>query len=148
MNRSLRFAAGLGAVAAMVTFSGVGMAAEQFKFDLGSAYPDQALISLGAKDFIRLVDEKTKGTVKITGQFGGSLGYKSRELYEAAEEGAVDLATFPLDNLLGLDPLFELHSLPFVSPSFKASKAMFDAARSEHEKVFNRVNQTVLFATV
>src|SRR5690606_38800865 len=85
--------------------------------------------------------------IEINGHFGGALGYDSRSQYSAAEQGAVDLAQYPLDNLLGLDPMYELHSLPMLAPSLDDAYQLYTLAQPFHEEAFKKANQTILFSS-
>jgi len=120
--------------------------AEPLKLNLASAYPQQALISVAAQEFADRLKEATNGEITIVTNFGGALGYSSREQYDAMEEGALNLAQYSFDNLLGLDPIFALHSLPFVSTSIDETYTLYSKAFPFYEGVFAKANQKLLFA--
>ena len=132
-----------GAVAA--SFLVAGPAAGQMKkWNLASANPAVSLSGETSNHFVKLVKEKTGGTIDITPHFGAALGYKGRDQYSAVEDGAVTFASTAFDKIVGLAPIYELQSLPFLTPTIKETKAMFDAARPYYEKAFNGANQTLL----
>ncbi|MBK5203970.1 MAG: TRAP transporter substrate-binding protein [Polaromonas sp.] len=130
----------------LMSAASIAMADAPKRFDFASAYPENSLISQAVVDFANNVKVHSQGKILISTHFGGALGYDSRSQYAAAEQGAVDLAQYPMDNLLGLDPMYELHSLPFISPSIKDSYELYKIALPFHEKAFNKANQTILFS--
>lgn len=134
------------ATVALASLTSITPAHAAKTFDFASAYPENALISEAVVSFVDNVKEKSDNELVITAHFGGALGYDSRAQYEAAEQGAVDLAQYPLDNLLGVDPMYELHSLPFIAPSVGESYELYKAALPYHEEAFNKANQTILFS--
>ena len=86
-------------------------------------YAPTATIGTANQHFADLVREKTNGTVDITCHFGGALGYSSREGYDAVEEGGVDMTSFAFDNLVGLHPIYNVHScLSWREPSTKPGR--------------------------
>lgn len=119
---------------------------QALQLNLASAYPQQALISVAAQEFADRLKQETGGKITIVTNFGGALGYSSREQYDAIEQGALHLAQYSFDNLLGLDPIYALHSLPFVSPSIDGTYAIYKKAFPFYENVFVKANQKLLFA--
>jgi TRAP-type C4-dicarboxylate transport system substrate-binding protein len=115
--------------------------------ELNLANPNPATSLSGETDqmFVDLVKKKTNGAVNITAHFGGALGYKGRDQYTAAEDGAIAFASTPFDKIVGLAPIYALQSLPFLTPTVNETKTMFDVAKPYYEKAFNGANQTLLY---
>ena len=121
-------------------------AEKSFKLDMAMQYAPTATIGVANQHFADLVREKTNGTVDITCHFGGALGYSSREGYDAVEEGGVDMTSFAFDNLVGLHPVYNVHSLPFVARTFDEAWPLYQAARPYHDKAFKEANQVLLLS--
>ena len=88
----------------------------RYRLDLANADPATAIPALADAHFARLLSERSDGRIQMATHFGGSLGYESRDHFEAVETGALDLASSPLDKLVGFAPIFQLQSLPFLTP--------------------------------
>jgi len=116
------------------------------KLDFSTIYAQNMIVGMAATEYLEAVKKESNGEIDIAGHFGGALGYNSRSQYTATEEGAVDLAQYPLDNLLGLDPMYELHSLPFIATTMDGQRRLYKAALPYLEKAFNKANQTILFS--
>jgi len=121
-------------------------AEKSFKLDNAMQYAPTATIGVANQHFADLVREKTKGTVDITCHFGGALGYTSREGYDAVEEGGVDMTSFAFDNLVGLHPVYNVHSLPFVARTFDEAWVLYQVARPYHDKALKEANQILLMS--
>lgn len=132
--------------AAILIAAGAAHAEQNFKLNMAMQYGPTATIGIANQHFADLVKEKTKGTVDITCHFGGALGYTSREAYDAVEEGGVQMTSFAFDNLVGLHPVYNVHSLPFVARTFDEAWALFHAARPYHDKALEGANQVLLFS--
>lgn len=119
-------------------------AQDMMKFDLANAFPESTLPAQSEKNFVKLVEEKSDGSVIITPHFGAALGYEGREQFSAVRDGAVALASAPFDKYVGFAPIFALQSMPFLTPTIEKTKTLFDIARPYYEKAFNEANQTLL----
>ena len=133
--------------ASVLLLSATGAWAEKsVKLDMAMQYGPTNTIGTANQHFADLVKEKTNGTVVITCHFGGALGYTSREGYDAVEEGGVDMTSFAFDNLVGLSPVYNVHSLPFVARTFDEAWTLYQAARPYHDKAFKEANQVLLMS--
>jgi TRAP-type C4-dicarboxylate transport system substrate-binding protein len=129
--------------AGAIAFVGVASAAEKFNFSFGNAatsHPNQTNLK-----FVELVKERTKGQIDIIIHAGSSLGYKERESYLAVRDGAVEMGGSPFDKLIGLQPVYELQSLPFLTPTIESTKAMWEAALPWYEEAFKKDNMILVF---
>jgi TRAP-type transport system periplasmic protein len=124
-----------------------GANAQQKKWDLANEYPATSIHAETADEFARLVTDKTGGEIKITSHHGGALGYKSLDQFDAVGDGALPLASSSFVFWTGIDPIFQLPSLPFVAPTIKDTRALYDVAKPSYERVLSKNNQILLFAT-
>ena len=145
MNVMTKAAAWTIASVGAVGVVGIASGAEVIKMNLANPNPAVSLSGETDKLFTELVKKNTAGTVEVTPHFGGALGYKGRDQYTAVEDGAVAFGSTPFDKLVGFAPIYELQSLPFLTPTVAETKAMFDVARPYYEKAFNGANQTLLY---
>ncbi|MEZ5738236.1 MAG: TRAP transporter substrate-binding protein DctP [Burkholderiaceae bacterium] len=121
-----------------------GLAEQTHQFNLANEFAAGTLPAQSEQRFVELVDKKSNGMIKITPHFGGALGYKSRDQFMAVRDGAVALGSAPFDKFVGLDPIFTLQSLPFLTPTIEKTRALFEIARPYYETAFNKANQTLL----
>jgi TRAP-type transport system periplasmic protein len=118
----------------------------QIYWDLSSEYAATSLVALADQDFIERVSGKTDGELAITPHFGGALGYRSRDHFDAVGDGAVQIASSYTGAFTGIDPVFALSSMPFLAPSVEEARALYEAARPYYQKVFENRNQKLLYA--
>ena len=119
--------------------------AAEFNLNLANEYPASSLPAQAEQYFADQLKQRTGGRIEVKLHFGGVLGYKSRDHYNAVLDGAVQLASTPFDKLLGLAPIYALQSLPFVTPTIEKSETLYRVARPYYESAFNKANQTLLF---
>ena len=119
----------------------------RYRLDLANAHPASAISVLADAHFARLLSERSGGRIRMATHFGGALGYESRDHFEAVETGALDLASSPLDKLVGFAPIFQLQSLPFLTPGQREARALYEVARPYYEAAFREVGQTLLYAS-
>lgn len=118
----------LAVAAALTTITGglwsENAAAAELKMRLGHVFAINSPIDEASKEFARLVGERSKGEITITvfpnNQLGGdeALG---REL----SRGSLELAFLNPGSLAGLDPLLDIHYLPYIATNFKEVDALF-----------------------
>lgn len=116
-------------------------------WDLANEYPPNSLQGQTVEVFAKAVAEKTDGTVTITIHHGGSLGYKSVDQFDAVGDGALQAASSAFVAWPGIDPIFQLSSLPFLAPTTEDVRRLYEIARPQYDKVFEFNNQILLFAT-
>ncbi len=121
--------------------------AQTINWDMPNEYQENSLGGLADKDFIRLVAEKSGGRIVVQPHFGGSLGYKSSGHFNAVEDGAVPLAHTFGGVLVGVDPIFQINTLPFLVANVDAMHTLVDVARPYIEEAFAKANQKLLYVT-
>jgi len=99
--------------------------AEEIKAKFGTSLPDSHPQTLGARKFAELVDQKSKGRIKITVYSGAQLG--SDQQMQAALRGGTQEFTAPSTaTLANLVKEFGVFGLPFSFASEKQADAVFD----------------------
>jgi len=119
----------------------------QIQWDMPNEYPQNSIHAQGDVVFADKLAELTDGQIKITHHFGGSLGYKSVDQFDAVGDGAVPIADTYGGPPSGLNPMFLLPSLPFLAPSIDQAQALWETARPTYEKIFANANQKLLYAS-
>lgn len=84
--------------------------------------------------------------LQITYQGGGALGFKSSDHFETVSIGAVQSAITLITQLSGIDPLFNLSSIPFLVNSPEEAYMLWQAAKPEYAKVFEDNGMVLLWA--
>lgn len=129
-----------------INVSGNAVAAE-FEFDLANEYAASSLPGQTETYFIEQLKEKSGGKIEVTAHFGGALGYKSRDHYSAVRDGAMAMASTPIDKLVGFAPIFPIQTMPFVSPTIDQTETLFQVCRPYYEKALNKANQTLILGS-
>lgn len=135
-----------GAAIALTAFTG-GALAQTYSWDLANEYGEATIMGQADKVFIEAVAEASGGDIKITGHYGGSIGYKSVDQFDAVGDGALDIADTVATSLSGIEPLFLLSSLPFIAGSNHDARTLWEVARPYYDEVFAKHNQVLLWAT-
>lgn len=124
-------------------FTGRAMAAEAW--DLACEYNATSYPVQLAERFAELVSKGSGGDVAITIHSGAALGYKSADQFYAVADGALPLAFTLLPQLGGINPLFEVSSLPFLAVNHAEAKTLSDVARGFYAPIFEENGQVQLF---
>lgn len=99
-------------------------AAAEMKLRLGHVFAINSPVDEASKEFAKLVSDRTKGEISIAvfpnSQLGGDEAL-AREL----SRGSLELAFLNPGSLAGLDPLLDIHYLPYIATSFKEADAIF-----------------------
>ncbi|NDW05996.1 TRAP transporter substrate-binding protein [Jiella pacifica] len=125
----------------------VGAAAAQERWDLANEYPPNSVHAQSADTFIKALDAASNGEISVTAHHGAALGYKSVDQFDAVGDGAVQVASSFVGAWSGIDPVFLVSSLPFLAPTVKDTRALYEASKPYYEKVLADSNQVFLFAT-
>ncbi len=121
--------------------------AQQYKWDMPNEYPGTSIQGEGDRHFSKLLAEKSDGKIEIVHHFGGALGYKSKDQLDAVEMGAVVIANTFIPPLGGVNPIFLLSSLPFLSDSPEQANKLYQVAKSYYAEVLKDHNQILLYAS-
>ncbi len=122
-TRTLRCA--LAITMAALCFGTTAAIAQEIKARFGTSLPDSHPQTLGARKFAELVDQKSKGRIKISVYSGAQLG--SDQQMQAALRGGTQEFTAPSTaTLANLVKEFGVFGLPFSFASEKQAYAVFD----------------------
>lgn len=147
-NTFLRTLVAVAAVAGALTLGGAPLAqAGKLNWDMPNEYPATSVQGEGDQYFSKLLHEKSGGEIEITHHFGGALGLKSKDQLDAVGDGAVVLANTFIPPLGGIDPIFLLSSLPFLSSNVDEAKLLYEVAKPYYDKVLQTHNQKLLYAS-
>jgi len=113
-----------GAALALATLAAAPAMAQEVKARMGHVFAANSTMDQAAQEFAKLVGERTKGKIGITvfpaNQLGGEMA-QAREL----SRGSLELALLNPGSLAGLNPLLDIHYLPFIASDFKQVDAIF-----------------------
>lgn len=110
-------------------------------------YPATAMPGEGISVFAAALATKSGGRLTVEPSFDAKLGIRSAGMAKAIREGAVEAGDAFGGALAGLDPVFGLSSLPFVSPSLEEARRLADLARPLYEQAFARQGLKLLYVT-
>jgi tripartite ATP-independent transporter DctP family solute receptor len=101
-----------------------GAASAEMKIRLGHVFAINSPVDEASNEFAKLVSDRTKGEIVISvfpnSQLGGDEAL-AREL----SRGSLELAFLNPGSLAGLDPLLDIHYLPYIATNFKEADAIF-----------------------
>lgn len=136
------------AVAALASTALLSMpASAEVKLDLANEYSATSLVGQADIYFVEAVKKESGGEIVVTPHFGGALGFKSKDHFDAVGDGAVPMAGTYTGVFTGIDPVFALSAMPFLTPKLEDAKALFEAAKPYYDKVFAKYNQKLLYAS-
>lgn len=121
--------------------------AENVKWDMANEYQETSIHGQAQKVFTETAREASGGSIDITSHYGGSIGYKSKEHFDAVADGALPIANTSMGQVAGIEPMFLLSSLPFLVGSANDAQLLWEVARPAYEEVFERNNQVLLYAS-
>ncbi|HRO14684.1 MAG TPA: TRAP transporter substrate-binding protein [Paracoccus sp. (in: a-proteobacteria)] len=133
--------------AAALAFAAAGAYAGSISWDMPNEYPATSLQGETDRFFGQRLAELSDGDIAITHHFGGALGFRSRDQLDAVGDGAVPLANTFIAPLGGMDPLFLLMSLPFLTSNPEEARRLFDVAEPHFNTVLERYNQRLLYSS-
>lgn len=136
----------LGAAALALAFAQTA-AAQDVRWDMANEYGENSTHGIGQLVFAETVKEASGGAIEITNHFGGSIGYKSKEQFDAVADGALPIANTSMGQVAGIEPLFLLTGLPFLVRGVDDARLLWEVARPYYEEVFARNNQVLLYAS-
>jgi TRAP-type C4-dicarboxylate transport system substrate-binding protein len=116
-----------------------------YKWDMTSGYAPTSQHGRSQAVFEKLVEEKTGGKIEITNHYGASLGYKGVGIFDAVTDGVVPIGLSFVGVLRGVDPIFLLSSLPFVTETYEDAMHLWEVSRPYYEKTLKENNQVLLY---
>lgn len=125
----------------------VSAQAAEINWDMANEYNDTSIHAEGDKVFAKKLSELTNGAIEITHHFGGSIGFKSKDQLDAVADGALPIADTFVGPLGGINPMFLLPSLPFLTKTPADSRKLYLAAKDAYDEVFAENNQKLLWSS-
>ena len=123
--KTLTLRSALAVAMAVLCFGTTAAAAQEIKARFGTSLPDSHPQTLGARKFAELVEQKSKGRIKISVYSGAQLG--SDQQMQAALRGGTQEFTAPSTaTLANLVKEFGVFGLPFSFANEKQAYAVFD----------------------
>nr|WP_042671632.1 TRAP transporter substrate-binding protein [Methylobacterium sp. B34] len=110
--------------AAAMLLAGTNLSLAQTKARLGHVFAPGNAADEASKTFARLVKERTKGEIDITVFPNSQLG-SDEALGRDVGRGAVEFAFLNPGSLTGLDPLLDIHYLPYIVTSAAEADRIF-----------------------
>lgn len=132
---------------ALVAFLVGPVSAKTIKWDMANEYPPTSIHGENDKFFIKTLKEMAGDAIQITYHPGASLGYKSKDQFDAVTDGVLPIANTYVGPLRGVDPIFLLSSLPFLAKTIDQAKILFEVSRPYYEKVLKDNGQILLYVS-
>lgn len=103
------------------------------------------VVSNAARLFVEEVSKRSNGDLQINYKPGGVLGFKSADHLDAVEDGLVQMAVTLITQQGGVDPFFNMTSLPFLAKNLDESYALWKLSRVYYEESLAKLNQKALW---
>ena len=133
--------------AAAVLALSTAASAATVKWDMANEYQESSIHGQGQKVFSQTLMKESGGSIVVTNHFGASIGYKSKEHFDAVGDGALPIANTSMGQVAGIEPIFLLSSLPFLVGSADDARLLWEVAKPHYEAVFAKHNQVLLYAS-
>ena len=102
-------------------------------WNMATPYPLGNFHTQNILQFVKEVEEATKGRIKVTVHPGGSL-FPHPQIFPAVRGGQIQLGEVLMSLLANESPLFELDSIPFLATSYEDARRLYAAQRPEVER--------------
>lgn len=109
-------------------------------------YPATAMPGEGLKTFAREVAARSKELI-VEPSFDAAAGIKSAGMLQAVRDGVLPAGDAFAGALGGVDPIYLLSSLPFVTRDLDDAERLYRLARPVYEAHLAKLGQTLLYAT-
>jgi TRAP-type C4-dicarboxylate transport system substrate-binding protein len=110
-------------------------------------YPATSMPGEGLALFARLVGDRTAAALTVRAVFDGAGGLRSATIPDAVEAGRIEVGDAFAGALSGVDPIFQLPSLPFLATSIADARRLYTAARPAYDRAFAARGQRLLYVT-
>jgi TRAP-type C4-dicarboxylate transport system substrate-binding protein len=115
------------------------------RWDMPTEQSQSSLTGVANLFFAQAVSERTGGAITIRVHFGGALGYRSTDQYDAVSTGAVVLADSYTGPLVGHNPIWQVSALPFLTSGIEDARRLYEAARPTYEAILKADGQLLLY---
>ena len=120
--------------------------AQTVVLDLINEYPATSITGEVDAFFADTVKAKTGGRVTIRLLPNAESKLRTHEQLKAVTDGRFAMATSFGGALAAESPVFLMSSLPFVTPTSREQRALYEAARMQYEALFAERKQKLLYA--
>lgn len=122
-------------------------AAAQTQWRAATEYPATAMPGEGLTTFARRLLELSGGRIEVRPEFDGPAGLRSATIPAAVQSGQLTVGDAFAGALTGLDPVFQLSSLPFLATTQADALRLYQAAKPAYAVAFALRGQRLLYAT-
>jgi len=134
-------------LASLVFAAHANAAAAQTHWRAATEYPATAMPGEGLTTFARRLLEHSAGQIQVRPEFDGPGGLRSATIPTAVQSGQLAVGDSFAGALAGLDPIFQLSSLPFLATTQADALRLYQAARPAYAAAFALRGQRLLYAT-
>jgi tripartite ATP-independent transporter DctP family solute receptor len=113
-----------GAALALATLATSPAMAQQIKARMGHVFAANSSMDQATQEFAKLVGERTNGKIEITVFPASQLGGEQAQARELSR-GSLELALLNPGSLAGMNPLLDIHYLPYIASDFKQVDKIF-----------------------
>ncbi len=110
-------------------------------------YPAASIAGEGLAHFAAAVEQRTAGQLRLEPRYDGPDGLRSATIPEAVADGRIEVGDALGGAITGLDPIFQLSSLPFLATTVEDAWRLYQAARPAYIRAFAEHGQRLLYAT-
>lgn len=128
--------------AAAIGLSGLASAET---WDMPTEQAESSLTGIADLAFAKAVAEKTGGTIEIKPHFGGSLGYRSADQYDAVGTGSLFIADTYTGPLVGYNAIWQVSALPFLTADIADARRLYQASADAYREILANDGQVLLF---
>lgn len=114
-------------------------------WDMPTEQSQTSLTGVADLAFAEAVAQRTGGAITIKVHFGGALGYRSTDQYDAVTTGAVVLADTYTGPIVGYDPIWQVSALPFLTGGIEDAWRLYQAAKPTYEAILEGDGQILLY---
>ena len=122
-------------------------AATAATWQAATEYPATAMPGEGLSGFAVAVAQRTAGALTVVPGFDGPGGLRSATIPAAVRDGRLQVGDSFAGSLAGLDPVFQLSSLPFLATNEAEVRRLLEAARPSYDRAFAALGQRLLYVT-
>jgi TRAP-type C4-dicarboxylate transport system substrate-binding protein len=110
-------------------------------------YPSTSMPGEGLALFGRLLEARTGGRVQLQAAYDGAGGLRSSTIPQAVAAGRIEVGDAFAGALAGMDPVFQISSLPFLATSLPDARRLYAAARPAYDRIYAAHGQRLLYVT-
>ncbi|WP_158743105.1 TRAP transporter substrate-binding protein [Acidisphaera sp. L21] len=121
--------------------------AEGATWTAATEYPATAMPGVGLASLARFLAASSGGRIVVQPGYDAPGGLRSATIPAAVQGGTLVVGDAFAGALDGLDPVFQLSSLPFGATNAAEARRLYDAARPQYASVFAARGQRLLYAT-